>query len=77
MLEAYDFLSKSIQETVSEIESRTDLQLTQIVDSPPFWKGRSIEGFLYGLAEHEAHHRGQLIAYLHTLGINPPQVYSS
>jgi uncharacterized damage-inducible protein DinB len=70
LIEAFD---RSHQQLVEQVAALTPEQLTETVN----FFGREVprKTLLWGITEHEIHHRGQLFVYLRLLGIEPPSVY--
>jgi len=62
--------------SVEEIASLFDSQLDQLNEEIEFY-GRNMKrrALLWGMTEHEIHHRGQLFTYLRLAGVEPPNLY--
>lgn len=70
LVEAFD---QQHQRLVTEVAALAPEQWNETID----FKGQPMSRLtlLWGLTEHEVHHRGQLLTYLRLLGIEPPPIF--
>lgn len=59
----------------AEVSKFTLEQLNEEVEA--FGRKMRRIALLWGMTEHEIHHRGQLYTYYHLAGIEPPKLYSA
>ena len=72
--EIADLFDRQHQELVEEISKLTQEQLHEEIEAFGRRMRRSI--LLWGMTEHEIHHRGQLFTYLRLVGVEPPNMYA-
>jgi uncharacterized damage-inducible protein DinB len=70
LVEAFD---QQHQRLTTQVAALNSDQWKETID----FKGRDMSRLtlLWGLTEHEVHHRGQLFTYLRLLGIEPPTIF--
>ncbi len=70
MLEALDVV---MEEELGHLRGKDEYWLRE--DTEFFGRNTTLGGLLYAMIKHEAHHRGQLSAYLRAMGARVPGVY--
>ncbi len=70
MLEALDAL---VAEQIDQLRGKDEYWLREDVEF--FGRNTTLGGILYSMHKHEAHHRGQLSAYLRAVGAKVPSIY--
>ena len=77
LAEANAWLERAFDAAVSAVESATEEELRAPIPDDRMMKGMPRAGFVNGVVDHTAHHRGSLAVYLRVMGRRPVMPYGA